>query len=105
MFLKIEAFRMDAMMSIISFLDIVVTNVENLATRIGDLLPGGRCTQEMIFGSAAVMQRVNSKITFNGLPQKITKSDWKKNAAKPRRGRTNNQCTSCTKKRRQRQRY
>jgi hypothetical protein len=67
-FLKIEAFKMDSTIAIISDLDIVVTNVEILADKIESFLPCGKYGRLFEPGTVAVMQRSRSKVRLGSSP-------------------------------------
>jgi hypothetical protein len=63
-FLKFEAYRMEAEISIVSDIDIVVTNHEKLAEGIRSLCPGGERYGSMKAGEVAVMARALSDVAF-----------------------------------------
>ena len=78
-FLKVEAFKVPAELSIISDLDVVVTRPEKLAAYIARF---HRCHDRdstiLPPGGVMVMQRKLSKVTFNEPPQQISQNDWTK---------------------------
>ena len=77
LFLKAEAFKSTAGLSIISDVDLVVTSPENLANEI-EKYHKPRHPDSKIFpaGSVMVMQRKLSKVVFNEGPVEINKKDW-----------------------------
>ena len=77
LFLKAEAFKSTAGLSIISDVDLVVTSPEKLANEI-EKYHKPRHPDSKIFpaGSVMVMQRKLSKVVFNEGPVEINKKDW-----------------------------
>ena len=76
-FLKVEAFKVPAELSIISDLDVVVTRPEKLAAYIARF---HRCHDKdatiLLPGGVMVMQRKLSKVTFGEEPQQLSQYDW-----------------------------
>ena len=64
-FLKSEAFGIDAKISIISDLDMMILNADELAKSIRKFLPGGSMEPALKELGTAAMQRLQSKITNN----------------------------------------
>lgn len=75
-FLKVEAFKMDADLSIISDLDVVITNAAVMAKRLADFCTGGKYAEWLTPGRVAVMQRARSRVDIGSEPQEIDKHSW-----------------------------
>ena len=77
LFLKVEAFKMPAYLSILSDLDLVVTELELLADAINRFhKPDHKDAKIFPAGAVMVMQRNLSKAVFDSDPVHITQFDW-----------------------------
>ena len=74
-FLKVEAFKAPAELSIISDLDLVVTSPKALALYISTFMAGGKFETTLRPGSVMVMQRGLSEINFGAKPPQMTQQD------------------------------
>ena len=70
-FLKVEAFKMDADIAIVSDLDVIVTNPDKLADRLAEFSRRGRHWTKMPPGQVAVLQRAKSQIVMDQPPQQV----------------------------------
>ena len=76
-FLKVEAFRMDCKVSVISDLDLVVTNVEKICDYLQNFVKTSDEDNAWLQpGQVGVMQRASSRVTFHEQPR------WKKSETK-----------------------
>jgi hypothetical protein len=77
LFLKVEAFKMPAELSVLSDLDLVVTEPELLAEAINRFhKPVDKDAKIFPAGAVMVMQRNLSKAVFDSDPVRITQTDW-----------------------------
>jgi hypothetical protein len=67
-FLKVEAWKMHARLSVIADLDMLMLNPDALCQCLHDFLPEGRHGDALTTAGSAVMQRMNSKVDFEAAP-------------------------------------
>ena len=75
-YLKSEAWKMDAELSIISDLDVVMTSAKVITTTILDFLGEGAVAKEFGKAKAAVMQRKCSEVVSAREPYRMTQREW-----------------------------
>jgi Zinc finger C-x8-C-x5-C-x3-H type (and similar) len=68
-FLKVEAWKMRAGLSVIADLDMLILNPEAMAKCLEDFGPQGRYGKRLDASGSAVMQRANSVVNFHVCPQ------------------------------------
>ena len=79
-FLKVEAFKMNAKISVISDLDMLVMNEERLADLLQGFVTDKALTQRLeTCGSVAVMHRIDSRVDFNA-PLKAREGKWQQHS-------------------------
>ena len=75
-FLKVEAFKMNATISVISDLDMLVMNAEKLVDLLHGFVADKSLTERLeACGHVAVMHRIDSRVDFNA-PIKAREGDW-----------------------------
>ena len=75
-FLKVEAFKMNATVSVISDLDMLVLNPEKIVDLLHGFVTDTALTERLeACGHVAVMHRIDSRVEFNA-PMKAREGDW-----------------------------
>jgi hypothetical protein len=80
-FLKVDAWKMSARLSVIADLDMLILNADAMAKCLIDFVPGEHFADLLDDAGSAVMQRRNSTVDFHAMPQiKQAPVSWAKTA-------------------------